>query len=427
MKRFTIIILGVLLCSGYAAAQLVTGELEAAIITGRSQATADLVLRASGAGTTEFQLDPTNSYFYVNGHLIHYINSNSIEWGYDSDMEMRFGGNGAEALLIDASEDVWFWPNAASGVTKALNIRGRASGDTQRTLLIGISSGVADTALFDGVSNYKLDGNVVAQGNFNAVGDVEISGNISAYGNYFRVGTNAASGFGMQTQNMDTHLNIGGGNYDFRVRGDNEPYLLYGDASTDRFGIGTTPTYRLDVAANHASGYAASFFNDGATSTRLGIKIQCGEDYSGAQVWVDMFDGNGDFQANISDSGGGVGFDEISDKKVKSSIRPSELDAIDKVRKLKWYAYDIDGRHIDGGLVAQRVEDVLPDAVTTRTFTSATGTKSVMMIHGASVEKVYQQAVTQMAIEQSLQRRQIDYLKAQAIRAGWDMGSFPLQ
>ena len=77
--------------------------------------------------------------------------------------------------------------------------------------------------------------------------------------------------------------------------------------------------------------------------------------------------------------------------------------------------------------MAQRVEDVLPDAVTTRTFTSAAGEKSVMMIHGAPVEKVFQQAVTQMAIEQNLQRRQIDNLKAQAIKAGWDMSKFPLQ
>ena len=86
----------------------------------------------------------------------------------------------------------------------------------------------------------------------------------------------------------------------------------------------------------------------------------------------------------------------------------------------------------------------MPDAVTTRTWsrvidvpvqlpdgsttiTTQTQTQSVMMIKGPPVEKVYQQAVTQMAIEQSLQRRQIDYLKAQAIKAGWDMSKFPLK
>jgi hypothetical protein len=45
-----------------------------------------------------------------------------------------------------------------------------------------------------------------------------------------------------------TVINDLGGNYDFRVEGDNDANLLFTDASTDRVGIGTSsPSYKLDV------------------------------------------------------------------------------------------------------------------------------------------------------------------------------------
>ena len=321
--------------------------------------------------------------------------------GAATDMDIKLGDNvGANALILKDSADLQ---------------RGKWDSDgnfaTSGTLVAG---------------DANLDGAVTISGLITGSDDFELSGGISAEGGLLRVGAAYASNNGFETQTLPSWFNINLEDVDFTVSALATTHSLFVQGSDGYVGIGTTPTYRLDVAANHASGYAASFFNDGATSTRLGIKIQCGEDGSGGSILVDFYHGGGGLLGNISDNSG-LGFDQLSDKKIKSNIRPSERDAVDKVRKLKWYAYDIDGRHIDGGLVAQRVEDILPDAVTTRTFTSATGTKSVMMIHGAPVEKVFQQALTQMAIEQDLQRRQIDYLKAQAIKAGWDMSSFPLQ
>jgi hypothetical protein len=46
-------------------------------------------------------------------------------------------------------------------------------------------------------------------------------------------------------------FNEPGNNYDFRIEGDNEPNLLFADASTDRIGIGTNgPSQLLDVVGN---------------------------------------------------------------------------------------------------------------------------------------------------------------------------------
>ena len=71
-------------------------------------------------------------------------------------------------------------------------------------------------------------------------------------------------------------------------------------------GIGTTnPASRLHVLANQASGYAATFDNDGNNANRFGIRIQCGVD-TGAGTAVAIDDGDGTNQGNITFNAGTV-------------------------------------------------------------------------------------------------------------------------
>jgi hypothetical protein len=55
----------------------------------------------------------------------------------------------------------------------------------------------------------------------------------------------------VEINSTETIINGGGGNYDFRVKGDTDNVLLYVDASTDRVAIGkNTPNAKLDVNGN---------------------------------------------------------------------------------------------------------------------------------------------------------------------------------
>jgi trimeric autotransporter adhesin len=55
----------------------------------------------------------------------------------------------------------------------------------------------------------------------------------------------------VEINSTETIINGGGGNYDFRVKGDTDNVLLYVDASTDRVAIGkNTPNEKLDVNGN---------------------------------------------------------------------------------------------------------------------------------------------------------------------------------
>ena len=70
---------------------------------------------------------------------------------------------------------------------------------------------------------------------------------------------------GFMTSSGGFVVNPNSGNYDFIVRGDNESNLIYGDASTDRVGIGTaSPSYDLDIYGASAGLRVAKTANDAA-------------------------------------------------------------------------------------------------------------------------------------------------------------------
>ena len=67
---------------------------------------------------------------------------------------------GVLGINPDAAQDVYIFEDAASGETPEIKIYGFRAADAKRSLEIGVGVDAADTASFDGVSNYYFDGNV---------------------------------------------------------------------------------------------------------------------------------------------------------------------------------------------------------------------------------------------------------------------------
>jgi len=68
--------------------------------------------------------------------------------------------------------------NAAEGETEELEIYGYRTGDSKRSLEIGVGVDAADTASFDGVSEYRFDGTVTANTGFDVNGSAGVSGTL---------------------------------------------------------------------------------------------------------------------------------------------------------------------------------------------------------------------------------------------------------
>lgn len=82
----------------------------------------------------------------------------------------------AELCLQDTAHDnVKLFNNAAANETQELKIYGYRTGDALRSLQIGVGVDAADTASFDGVSNYWFDGAVETVGNMEVGGDLGIN------------------------------------------------------------------------------------------------------------------------------------------------------------------------------------------------------------------------------------------------------------
>ena len=84
-------------------------------------------------------------------------------------------GTSPNDLLFNnsARSDVVLFAGAASTETRELKVSGYRSGDELRSLEIGVGVDAADTASFDGLSNYWFNGRI------EAVGEVDIGGNLN--------------------------------------------------------------------------------------------------------------------------------------------------------------------------------------------------------------------------------------------------------
>lgn len=147
-------------------------------------------------------------------------------------------------------------------------------------------------------------------------------------------------------------------------------------ASTRNIGIGTTTTtHRLNVETDSASGYVASFFNDGDNVNRYGIRIQAGADNcstTGTCNYVDVFDGDGTAVGGLRSVNGTVAVWSVSDQRTKTEITTSNFSATNLINGIRI----VDFRRATGGSIgplqtgflAQQLLEVFPDMVSTDRF-----------------------------------------------------------
>lgn len=104
-----------------------------------------------------------------------------------------------------------------------------------------------------------------------------------------------------------TLYTLGGGNISLNAGVAGANHILI---SASKLKIGTgTPVYKLDVLSNHASGFAARFFNDGNSTNRYGIVVQSGTDNnSGTNHHIAFRDGDGTDVGYITSTGGTVSY-----------------------------------------------------------------------------------------------------------------------
>jgi hypothetical protein len=80
------------------------------------------------------------------------------------------GSAGDLSFQNDAHANIRMFDAPSEGETRELKISGYRTSDALRTLEIGVGVDAADTASFDGLSNYQFDGNLVAAGGLSVQG-----------------------------------------------------------------------------------------------------------------------------------------------------------------------------------------------------------------------------------------------------------------
>jgi hypothetical protein len=198
------------------------------------------------------------------------------------------------------------------------------------------------------------------------------AGTSTAYGSYIDTGvagaTNADTVYG---QYISTESNAG------------TAYGLYVDAGTGAgteyagifmngsVGIGiAAPAYRFEVDTNVSASYVAQFFNDGNNADRYGIQIQGGaDDGTGTTYYLNALDGDGGQVGYIANTAGTFALTDVSDIRTKTNITDTAMEPattiLNSLRVVDFNRLsDPTGPRITG-FIAQEVESVYPQAVTT--------------------------------------------------------------
>lgn len=108
-------------------------------------------IRGKGTGSANLRLYDQDNAEYIQLSCI-------SGWG-----DVQIVGNAPNGLrLQDAADaDIKIFGSAAAGETQEVKIYGYRTGDASRSLQIGVGVDIADTASFDGLSNYLFDGNIM--------------------------------------------------------------------------------------------------------------------------------------------------------------------------------------------------------------------------------------------------------------------------
>jgi len=214
-----------------------------------------------------------------------------VEIGYtplfnnSTTMKIQKNGNGSIELFGEAP----------SGYTPTLKLSGYKFGDELRTLSFSIDDSLFNTAIFEGVGAYKLDGNIVGTGDFSCAGDITTTdGVLSVYdssGTVARTNLGAFRGHGtdgtgssyisvtrdnavfteIETNGQTSGFRYGGqwdtnivntypatsayGNINFITGGVNGGIRLQitGGSAGGLVGIGVTPTVKFEIGSTDNS------------------------------------------------------------------------------------------------------------------------------------------------------------------------------
>lgn len=139
---------------------------------------------------------------------------------------------------------------------------------------------------------------------------------------------------------------------------------------TGEVGIGLTgPNYQLDVFDDAASSYVANFANDGNNENRYGLRVQAGaDDGSGTTYYLDAYDGDGDQVGYLANSAGTFAVTDLSDIRTKTNIQDTTVDGTALINSLRVVDFNRLSHPDDPlihGFIAQEVEQVFPEMVTT--------------------------------------------------------------
>jgi len=111
--------------------------------------------------------------------------------------------------------------------------------------------------------------------------------------------------------------------------------------------------------------YAGTFFNDGNSANRYGIKVQAGSDDAQQCDILRAFDGDGDIEGYLRISNGTFDIYQASDRSMKMNIRNTEVSGLNIVNSLKVCDFEFKKtptvKHTN--FIADEVEKVFPDAI----------------------------------------------------------------
>lgn len=310
-------------------------------------------------------------------------------------------------LVPNAVADCEVFAEAIAGRTKEFNIYGYRSGDSLRSLQIGVGVDVADTASFKGVSNYYFDGNIGV--GTNAPEDLIHGVQSNDGAKTALVLDNSYSSSASVDETTELILSHNGSTAVSLVAGKEEDFEAGGTRSsffsiwtrkdgshTEKFridsdgkvGIGITPTYRLHVVDNRGTNgdnYAAMIANLGNNTDRYVLILQGGLDAPADETttFIDFRDGNGDSFATIEHDNGTLQIaqasgvyrfiqhgDNLSTFTVKKDITSTTLDATDIARRIAVFDYTLaeGGNRVIGQFTADQIESIFPEMVSEHTY-----------------------------------------------------------
>ena len=126
------------------------------------------------------------------------------------------------------------------------------------------------------------------------------------------------------------------------------------------------PEHRLEVYNDAASDYVFKVINDGNNANRRGMRIQAGaDDGTGTTTFIQFMDGDGEATiGTIDHTNGTLAINQASDERLKKNIKPTKINGLDAIRRLKIKDYNRLGADVlTTGMVAQDVLAAIPEAV----------------------------------------------------------------